>query len=350
MPIVRLSGRVEGKQDKNRKTRAKLLYRLFDAGWDIYNGNGDQVITLDNIQEKIAESDAFVFMPGATLEDMFNASSIFVGFQTNDGELMGKPAVILNSDQSWGSFLALIEHLHNMGTVKQHYSDFLTIVDKPKKVLPILEESFPTKSVVRSEEPDIFTEGNGVKDGIKKPEFNVCVFCSSGIKKKDYLEEGYNLGKSLAKNGWGCISGAGKTGVMGSVVKGAIENGGWAAGSNVPHIVEMEGLPEGLNVFWPRGDIYTRMEVMIKESDCFVIMPGGLGTVQELLALIILKQQGHDMTKDKNIIVVNRKEGENGFWAPMLDIIEQYKALDTLHVVDSFSDSIKKIKDLHSLV
>ncbi|MEC7907049.1 MAG: hypothetical protein VYC82_07470, partial [Verrucomicrobiota bacterium] len=71
MPIVRLSGTVEGEDDANRKSRARMLYTLFANGWDIYNSNGDQRITLSNIERKIQESDAFVFMPGASLEDLF---------------------------------------------------------------------------------------------------------------------------------------------------------------------------------------------------------------------------------------------------------------------------------------
>ena len=72
MPKVRLAGTVRGERDPNREIRARLLYSLFSRGWDIYNSNGDQRITLCNIERKIVESDAFVFTPGATLEDLPN--------------------------------------------------------------------------------------------------------------------------------------------------------------------------------------------------------------------------------------------------------------------------------------
>ncbi|HEX7261019.1 MAG TPA: hypothetical protein VF258_04335, partial [Luteolibacter sp.] len=84
MPKVRLAGTVRGEKDPNREVRARLLYSLFSKGWDIYNSNGDQRISLSNIERKIIESDAFVFTPGATLEDLFKAVSIFVGYQTLD--------------------------------------------------------------------------------------------------------------------------------------------------------------------------------------------------------------------------------------------------------------------------
>ena len=76
MPKVRLAGTVRGEKDPNREIRARLLYSLFSKGWDIYNSNGDQRISLSNIERKIIESDAFVFTPGATLEDLFKAVSI----------------------------------------------------------------------------------------------------------------------------------------------------------------------------------------------------------------------------------------------------------------------------------
>src|SRR6185436_18304364 len=138
MPKIRLSGTVLGTEDPNRASRARLLYLLFAEGWDIYNANGDQQITLSNIEKKIIESDAFVFTPGATLEDMFKAISIFVGFQTLDANLAGKPTIILNGDSSWTPLFALLSHLNRLGTVRQNYADYLLAVDAPEEVLGTL--------------------------------------------------------------------------------------------------------------------------------------------------------------------------------------------------------------------
>ena len=73
MPNVLLSGRVVGEDDPSRESRAKLLYLFFSGGWDISNSNGDQPVTLANIEDQIIHSDAFVFTPGATLEELFKA-------------------------------------------------------------------------------------------------------------------------------------------------------------------------------------------------------------------------------------------------------------------------------------
>ena len=109
MPKVRLAGMVKGERDPNRESRARLLHQLFSKGWDINNCNGDQRISLGNIERKIIESDAFIFTPGATLEDLFKAVSIFVGYQTLDKNLENKPTVLLNSDKSWDGLYLLLE-------------------------------------------------------------------------------------------------------------------------------------------------------------------------------------------------------------------------------------------------
>lgn len=323
MPKIRLSGTVLGADDPNRAVRAKLLYLLFAKGWDIYNSNGDQRITLANIEKKIIESDAFVFTPGATLEDMFKAISIFVGFQTLDRNLAGKPTVILNEDASWNPFFAVLAHLRKMGTVQQNHEDYLLTVPTAEAVLETLDRAksrgIPDagRHKMAASQPPV-VEAPFPEDYVG----NACVFCSASLEDPHYLADGEAIGRILAENKIGCVSGAGRSGIMGAVVKGSVDAGGWAAGSNVPHIIELEGLPDGLSRFWPRPDIYTRMEVMIENSDAFIIFPGGAGTVQELLALMIFKHQKNPLMDGKPVVIFNRPSpGDIGFWDPIIDLL-----------------------------
>ena len=346
MPKIRLSGTVLGADDPNRSTRAKLLYLLFAKGWDIYNSNGDQRITLANIEKKIIESDAFVFTPGATLEDMFKAISIFVGFQTRDRNLQGKPAVILNEDASWNPFFAVLAHLRKLGTVKQDYEKFLLAVNSPEAVLSALEQAAAQGilddgrvKVAESEIPTPTTPRPEAYLG------SACVFCSATLEEPSYLEDGESLGRLLAENKIGCISGAGRSGIMGAVVRGAVRADGWTAGSNVPHIIELEGLPEGLSCFWLRPDIYTRMEVMIENSDAFIIFPGGAGTVQELLALMIFKHQKNPIMAGKPVVIFNRQNhvGQQ-FWDPLIDLLSDMCAPGDFVVVRELEDILAAIR------
>lgn len=324
MPTVRLSGTILGADDPARSIRARLLYLLYEAGWDIYNSNGDQRITLSNIEEKIIESDAFVFTPGATLEDMFKAISVFVGYQTLDQFLSGKPTIILNSDGSWNALHRVLCHLEQLGTIRQDHTEFMLDAKSPEGVLNLLEESRSKGSPDAGREkigeisiPDADTPAPADNRG------NVCVFCSATLEDPSYIADGEALGRELADKNFGCVSGAGKTGIMGAVVRGAVQAGGWTAGSNVPHIIELEGLPDGLSQFWLRDDIYTRMEVMIENSDAFVIFPGGAGTIQELLALLIFKHQDHPVMRGKPIVIFNRIDTEGRkFWDPLIALLD----------------------------
>ena len=348
MPTVRLAGTVHGEKDPNREIRARLLYQLFSRGWDIYNSNGDQRISLSNIERKIIESDAFLFTPGATLEDMFKAISIFVGYQTLDKHLSGKPTVILNSDKSWDRLFALLSHLNRLGTVKQNHEEYLLLAEDPAGVIDILERA-------RSQGiPDVGRERTGEVAG---PSFetplpdnhagNVCVFCSASIADPAYLGDGYDFGRLLAESQLGCVSGAGNSGIMGEVVRGSVDAGGWTGGSNVPHIIELEGLPQGLSSFWLKPDIYTRMEVMIEHSEAFVIFPGGAGTVQEMLALMIFKSQGNPLMGDKPVVIYNRKDAHGvSFWAPLIDLLEPVCEAGQFVVVEKLEDIVPTVQDL----
>ncbi len=325
-----------------------MLYRLFSKGWDIYNSNGDQRISLSNVEKKIIEADAFVFTPGATLEDLFKAVSIFVGYQTLDRNLMDKPTVLLNSDRSWNGLYCLLDHLRQMGTVKQEPRDYLLEAAEVEDVLTLLEKA-RAKGV-----PDVGRERTGEVAGpsFETPlpeghEGNVCVFCSASIEDRSYLDDGYQLGKMLADHRLGCISGAGNSGIMGEVVRGSVDAGGWTGGSNVPHIIELEGLPEGLSSFWLKPDIYTRMEIMIEHSQAFVIFPGGAGTVQEMLALMIFKHQNVKGMQDKPVVVFDRKDAEGRrFWTPLIKLLGEWCYDGEFVVVQELGEIIPTIGKL----
>lgn len=337
---------MKGEKDPNREIRGRLLYELFSKGWDIYNSNGDQRITLSNIEKKIIEADAFVFTPGATLEDLFKAISVFVGYQTLDKNLDSKPTVLLNSDGSWTELYALLDHLNTLGTVKQNAREYLLEAELVEDVFKLLENA-RSKGI-----PDVGRErtGDTATGSFETPEpedslGNVCVFCSATINKQDYLNDGYTLGKILAENRFGCVSGAGKSGIMGEVVRGSVDAGGWTGGSNVPHIIELEGLPVGLSSFWLKPDIYTRMEIMIERSDAFVIFPGGAGTVQEMLALMIFRHQSKKGMAHKPVIVFNRMDSSGvRFWTPLIELLDEWCGEGDFAVVGELDEIVPTVK------
>ena len=243
----------------------------------------------------------------------------------------------MNDNGSWDSFFKLIYHLNKLGTVSQDVDQFLKQVKSPEGLLEELTIS------LGDEMPDagrkVIAKEETVSRECATPQdlnYNVCVFCSATIQDEDYLKEGYAFGKRLAQSNIGCVSAAGKSGIMGQVVAGTNDHDGWTGGSNVPHIIALEGLPDGLDCFWPRPDIYTRMEVMIEHSDAFVAFPGGSGTVQEVLALLTLREQGDLLMKDKPVVLYNRVNDEGvAFWDPLVEILTE-QGVD--HLVTAVSD------------
>ena len=242
----------------------------------------------------------------------------------------------------------MLDHLSALGTVKQNARDYLLVAERVDEVFGILEHA-RGKGL-----PDAGREKTGESGGesFETPEpgdsiGNVCVFCSATIEKRDYLEDGYTLGRLLAESRFGCVSGAGKSGIMGEVVRGSVEAGGWTGGSNVPHIIELEGLPDGLSSFWLKPDIYTRMEIMIERSDAFVIFPGGAGTVQEMLALMIFKHQGNKGMAGKPVVVFNREDaGGTRFWTPLIKVLRNWCDDSQFVVVEDLDDIVPTVKRL----
>jgi len=345
MQTIRLSGKINGTEDPNREIRAQMLYALFATGWNIQNSNGDEDITLNNIEEKIIAANAFMFMPDPTLQDIFKAISIFVGYQTLDPNLSDKPTVILDTNQSWQSLFSLLASLKKLGTIDQDYNEYLLQAGSTQTALQYLKHS--NHNGIPAVGREKINAATSQSFSLKKPSTikkNVCVFCSASIKDQDYLDEGYALGELLAQSNIGCISGAGKTGVMGAVVQGCVDAKGWAAGSNVPHIIELEGLPQGLSEFWLRDDIYTRMEVMIEKSDGFIIFPGGSGTVQEMLALLIFKNMGDALMKDKPVVIYNKPLNlakTQGFWDELITLLAPWDDGKCFTVVDNINDAVR---------
>jgi len=345
MQKVRLSGSLLNAHNGLRSDRLRLLHVLYGANFDVINSTGDQQITLANIESKIIESNAFVFTSDARIEDLFKAASIFVGYQTEDRNLQGKPTVVLNSSGHWNAFFDVLRDLQRLGTIAQDYRDYLLEAHKPEDVLPLLkkglEQGIPDAGREVLGDDPIDTFENAHPAGVTA---NVCVFCSATTRNEGYMQDGYRLGQALAKNQLGCVSGAGRSGIMGTVVAGAVDAGGWAAGSNTPHIIRLEGLPDGLSAFWLRPDIYTRMEVMIEKSQAFVILPGGAGTVQELLALMIFKAQGHPLMDGKPVVIFNRPEPDGtGFWDKLLPLLTAAGVADQCMVVNKLDAILENV-------
>lgn len=128
----------------------------------------------------------------------------------------------------------------------------------------------------------------------------VCIFgASSGHIENKYKNEAKQLGAELVATGNEIIFGAGGTGLMGAVAEGAKSNGGRIHGI-VPAFFEQEGFDTPFfrtDEITLAEDISTRKLYMIEQSDAFVILPGGIGTLDEFFEVLSLKLfQRHNKT------------------------------------------------------
>lgn len=372
---------------KHNSVRARLLESLFCEDYDI-NADADQNhISLDRIHaDTVIPSDAFVLLPIARgkavsqtekdrrMKELFKASSLVVGLQTDDPfmhldpeNLLSptKPIIIIDEidnaeDETWRAFHDLLHGLHKAGTVKSHPDTLVTFVDTPEDVLPVLKAHVEkpkklktisnTAPAPRSSEPTMTDDGDIQLPQERrisakpKPDYNVCVFLSASTSDQYFIQKAYDMGALIAEQDWGLVSGAGSTSMMGSIIEGAVSKGGWTGGTTMKYIAKHEGIPPNLDQFWYNEDIYTRMKDMIEASDSFVILPGGMGTVQELFTLLLLKHEGSPMMADADIVICN----ERGFWEPLIQLIHAYGFDDDVAMVDTVEEVIPTLKAMRA--
>lgn len=143
---------------------------------------------------------------------------------------------------------------------------------------------------------------------------NVCVYCGSSNVADNYKQAATTLGTSIANEGWGVVYGGGRVGLMGLVADSALKAGGKVFGIIPEHIQEKEVQHEDLTELHVVDTMHVRKQMMVDRSQAFVILPGGLGTLDELFELLTWKQLG---LHDKPIVVVNM----DGYWDDMLKAV-----------------------------
>ena len=149
------------------------------------------------------------------------------------------------------------------------------------------------------------------------PQKTVCVYCASSSKAdKIYIDAAYTLGKQFAENHIRCVFGAGKTGLMGALARGVMDNNGEIIGVIPEFMIEEGWGNEDLTQLKITPTIHSRKETMAQLSDATIAMPGGCGTLEELMEIITWKQLGLYLHP---IIILNI----NGFFNPLLEMLQQ---------------------------
>ncbi len=134
----------------------------------------------------------------------------------------------------------------------------------------------------------------------------VCVFCGSGggVNVK-YTEVAKRLGYLLCQEEIALVYGGSKTGLMGDIANAVLSNGGTVIGVLPKVTLHKEAPHEGLTELRVVNTLAERKELMHELSDAFIALPGGVGTVEELLDVFVLSLFGFH-TKPCGFLNVNR--------------------------------------------
>jgi uncharacterized protein (TIGR00730 family) len=150
---------------------------------------------------------------------------------------------------------------------------------------------------------------------------NVCVYCASSTQIDPiYFDSASKLGHLLAEWNINLINGAGKTGLMGASSDAALKAGGTVTGVIPQFMVENGWHHHQLTQLVVTETMHERKQLMAKMSDGVIALPGGCGTMEELMEIITWKQLGLFL---KPIIILNI----DGFYDPLLCMFQ--KAIDT---------------------
>jgi uncharacterized protein (TIGR00730 family) len=155
-----------------------------------------------------------------------------------------------------------------------------------------------------------------IADGVR----NVCVYCGSGLGLNPaYREAAQTLGAALAGNDIGLVYGGGSLGLMGEVARATLDHGGRVTGIIPGFLVEKEAMMRDVDEIIVTDDMHERKQLMFDRSDAFVALPGGVGTLEELVEQLTWVQLGRHT---KPVVVANI----DGFWDPFLKLLTHMKA------------------------
>ncbi len=174
----------------------------------------------------------------------------------------------------------------------------------------------------------------------------ICVYCASSEAVPDgYRAVARELGTAIAARGWALMYGGGNIGLMGEVARAALTAGGHVTGV-IPHLLaDREVALNDVTRLVHTDTMRERKALMDEGSDAFVVLPGGIGTLEELIEILVLKQLGYH---ERVIVLLD----PDGYWEPLLEMFRGMVAaglasgdlLRLMEVTDSVNDAIAAVE------
>ena len=150
----------------------------------------------------------------------------------------------------------------------------------------------------------------------------ICVYCGSGPGNDPaFVAAAQAFGEILAKNGIGLVYGGGGVGIMGALAHSVHEHGGEVTGIIPKFLMSRERALHGTHELIVTRDMHERKQKMFEMADAFVAMPGGVGTLEELVEQLTWVQLGRHR---KPVLLANIKD----FWQPLCALFDHMKKLE----------------------
>jgi uncharacterized protein (TIGR00730 family) len=150
----------------------------------------------------------------------------------------------------------------------------------------------------------------------------VCVYCGSGPgTNPHFVEAAVELGKTFAENGIRLVYGGGSLGLMGAVAKSTLDHGGTVTGIIPDFLRARENALTRVQEMIVTPDMHERKRLMFERSDAFVALPGGIGTLEELVEQLTWQQLGRH---SKPVLLANI----DGFWEPFIALLTHMRATE----------------------
>ena len=148
-----------------------------------------------------------------------------------------------------------------------------------------------------------------------KPIQNICVYCGSSLGADPRFAEAADaLGAAMATAGIGLVFGGGEDGLMGRLAHAVIDNGGRVTGIIPTFLIKREHALQEAQELIVVEDMHQRKQLMFERADAFIALPGGVGTLEELVEQLTWVQLGRH---GKPVLVADI----GGFWRPLLSLI-----------------------------
>lgn len=147
----------------------------------------------------------------------------------------------------------------------------------------------------------------------------ICVYCGSGAGKDPaFAAAAGALGRALAAAEIGLVFGGGSIGLMGEVARATLDAGGHVTGIIPEFLKKRELALEGMTELTVTGSMHERKQLMFENADAFVALPGGIGTLEELVEQMTWSQLGQH---SKPLVLLNI----NDFWRPLLSLFDRMR-------------------------